>query len=322
MQTQDVKNPKYHGTFHCIKSIIAKDSVRGLYRGISSPMAGVSVINGIVFGAYGNVQRLSSNPDSFKSHFIAGSAAGLIQSLICSPMELAKTQLQVQNDRLGAVKFKGPSQCLSFIYQNQGIRGLFNGLTATVLRDVPGFATYFVSYEYFMKLKRDPGILYTLLAGGMAGMCSWVLTIPIDVVKSRIQVDGMTGDREYKGMIDCFRESYKSEGMSFLTRGLSSTLLRAFPMNAVCFLVVSLTIKYGNELLLPIKNNIPMPGKWNHKRRVIQSLLYLEAFNEAICPSEIMELAYDWYDNNKIHYSNNRVNFHPNNEFYLRSVKC
>lgn len=323
MQTQDVKNPKYRGAFHCLKSIAAKESIRGLYRGLSSPMAGVSVINGIVFGVYGNVRHYSSNPDSFKSHFIAGSAAGLIQSLICSPIELAKTQLQLQTDRFGATKFNGPLQCLSHIYRSEGVRGVFKGLNATALRDVPGFATYFVSYEYLMRMKREPGVMYTLFAGGMAGMCSWMLTIPIDVVKSRIQVDGMTGERSsYNGMVDCFRKSYASEGKAFFTRGLSSTLLRAFPMNAVCFLVVSMTLKYWNELSLKMTpkkavHTYHLPD-WNHKRRILQGFLYSAAFNEAICASEIIEVANDWYDNNKVHFSNNRISFSPNHEHYLQ----
>lgn len=326
MQTQDAKNPKYRGTYHCIKSIVAKESIRGLYRGISSPMAGVSVINGIVFGVYGNVQRFSSNPDSYSSHFLAGATAGLVQSLICSPMELAKTQLQLQNDRFGTTKFKGPSQCLSHIYRHEGLRGVFKGLNATALRDVPGFASYFVSYEYLMRLKQDPGVLYTLFAGGMAGMCSWMFTIPIDVVKSRIQTDGMTGGRpQYNGMIDCFRKSYNSEGSAFFTRGLSSTLLRAFPMNAVCFLAVSVIIKYWNENVAAsmfqaneaktVQHNIP---DWNHKRRILQGFLYFGAFNEAICSSEIVEIANDWYENNKIYFNNHLISFSPNHEHYLQ----
>lgn len=323
MQTQDVKNPKYRGTFHCLKSIAAKESVRGLYRGLSSPMAGVSVINGIVFGVYGNIQRVSPNPDSFTAHFLAGSTAGLVQSLVCSPMELAKTQLQLQNDRFGKSKFKGPIDCLAHIYRCEGIRGVFKGLNVTALRDVPGFATYFVSYEYLMRQKKNPGILYTLFAGGLAGMCSWLLTIPIDVIKSRIQVDGMTGDRPaYNGMIDCFRKSYQTEGNAVFTRGLGSTLLRAFPMNAVCFLVVSLTLKHWNEFSINFPNehwivntNTLHITDWNHKRKHLNGFLYFGAFNEAICSTEIIEIANDWYENN--HFRNSRLSFTSNTDHYL-----
>ncbi|XP_031617145.1 mitochondrial basic amino acids transporter [Contarinia nasturtii] len=328
MQTQDVKNPKYRGSFDCLKSLMAKESFRGLYRGMSSPMVGVSAINAIVFGVYGNVQRVSSNPNSYMSHFLAGSLAGFTQSIICSPMELAKTQLQLQKHRLGMAKFNGPTQCLSYVYHCNGIRGVFRGLGATALRDVPGFASYFVSYEFLMQLKTNPDILYTLFAGGTAGAFSWTFTIPIDVIKSRLQIDGMNGEQKmYNGMIDCFRKSYKTEGSAFLTRGLNSTLLRAFPMNAVCFVVVSETLKhwqYHIEGKPPTKTvaikqtKNPTEDHWQHKRRIMQGLLHFSsAFNDAICPSEIMEIAYDWFENNKIHFSNNRVNFKPNYETYL-----
>lgn len=334
MQTQDAKNPKYRGAFHCLKSLIAKESFRGLYRGMSSPMVGVSAINAIVFGVYGNVQRVSSNPDSYMSHFLAGSIAGFAQSIICSPMELAKTQLQLQTHKLGATKFNGPTQCIQFVYQCEGVRGVFRGLGATAMRDVPGFATYFVSYEFLMRLKNEPGILYTLFAGGTAGAFSWMFTIPIDVVKSRLQADGMNGERKmYNGMIDCFRKSYQTEGSAFLTRGLSSTLLRAFPMNAVCFLVVSQTLKYWQNNFDDKPNSNTATVKqinytnknhdhwdWEHKRRIMQGFLHVgTAFSDAICASEIMEVAHDWYDNNKIYFSNNQINFHTNYEKYLES---
>lgn len=138
MQTQDYKNPVYRGTYDCLKKIVQKDSFRGLYRGISSPIASISVLNAIVFGVYGNVQRRTSDPDSLLAHFLAGSAAGLSQTLICSPMELVKSRLQIQHDIPNAVKHKNPWTCLRYIWKHEGRRGVFKGLGITVARDVPG----------------------------------------------------------------------------------------------------------------------------------------------------------------------------------------
>lgn len=210
---------------------------------------GISAVNAVVFGVYGNVQRRSSDPNSYVSHFLAGSMAGIAQSIITSPMELAKTRLQVQVDKIGTTKFKGPAQCLLYTYQCEGIRGIFRGLGATALRDIPGFSIYFVSYEFLMRQKKDPGFAYTLFAGGSAGSISWIFTIPLDVIKTRLQIDGMnnTHSRMYSGLVDCYKKSYQAEGIAFMTRGLSSTLLRAFPMNAICFLVVSITLKQWNQ---------------------------------------------------------------------------
>lgn len=138
LQTQDYKNPLYRGTYDCLKKIIQKESVHGLYRGLSSPIASISVLNAIVFGVYGNVQRRTSEPDSLFAHALAGSAAGFSQTLICSPMELVKSRLQIQNDIPGAIKHRNPWSCLKYIWQNEGRRGVFKGYGITAARDVPG----------------------------------------------------------------------------------------------------------------------------------------------------------------------------------------
>lgn len=64
LQTQNLNNPRYKGTFHCLTSLIAKDGFRGIFRGVTSPLAGVAGINAIVFGIYGNAQRRMSDPNS------------------------------------------------------------------------------------------------------------------------------------------------------------------------------------------------------------------------------------------------------------------
>lgn len=90
LQMQDPNNARYGGTLSCLTKLVKAEGVRGIYRGMSSPLAGVAAINAIVFGVYGNVQRNLSEPDSMVSCFLAGSTAGLCQSVFCSPMELAK----------------------------------------------------------------------------------------------------------------------------------------------------------------------------------------------------------------------------------------
>lgn len=138
MQTQNYKNPLYRSTYDCFRKIVQKESVRGLYRGLASPMASVSVLNAIVFGVYGNVQRRTSDPDSVLAHFCAGTAAGITQSIICSPMELVKSRIQIQNGIPNAVKHNSAWACLNHIWKSEGRRGVFKGLGITAFRDAPG----------------------------------------------------------------------------------------------------------------------------------------------------------------------------------------
>lgn len=138
LQTQDFRNPLYRGTFDCLKKIIKKDSIGGLYRGISSPIASISVLNAIVFGVYGNVNRNMAEPTSLLAHFYAGSAAGLAQTIICSPTELIKSRIQMQHGIPNAVQHTSPYGSLKHIWKHEGRRGVFKGLGITVARDVPG----------------------------------------------------------------------------------------------------------------------------------------------------------------------------------------
>lgn len=61
------------------------------------------------------------------------------------------------------------------------------------------------------------GILRMLLAGGLAGIASWVLTYPVDVVKSRMQADKFE-NLKYNGIMDCIRKGIANEGSKFLYR--------------------------------------------------------------------------------------------------------
>lgn len=57
IQTQDSLNPRYKGTFDCFRQTIKNESIRGLYKGMSSPMFGVSLVNAVVFGVHGNIVK-------------------------------------------------------------------------------------------------------------------------------------------------------------------------------------------------------------------------------------------------------------------------
>lgn len=237
IQTQDISNGRamYKGTFDCLSQIINKEGAKGLYKGISSPLFGVAGINAITFGAYGNVLRLLPNPDSIGSVTLAGSAAGMIQSFIVSPMELIKTQMQVCGQN-------GITDAFKTIYTDGGLKGLGRGFGITVLREVPAFGVYFGSYEVMIRNFGDSTPV-VLTAGGMAGIFSWIFTYPQDVIKSRLQADGFGANQQYSSTRHCIQASLQAEGYGCMTRGIGSTVIRAFPMNAVTFGVYSYIMK-------------------------------------------------------------------------------
>ena len=166
-------------------------------------------------------------------------------------MELAKTRMQTQGVgmRRNSTRraYNGPVDCLRKIYLRDGVHGLTRGLGLTILRETPSFGVYFMSYEFIssrLKKRLDSPVStpVLLLSGGLAGQCSWLSTYPVDVIKTRIQNDSRG---EFKGAIDCVKRTWLESGVGGFFRGLSATMMRAFPVNAATFLTVTWIIEYA-----------------------------------------------------------------------------
>lgn len=105
-----------------------------------------------------------------------------------------------------------------------------------------------VSDRFFSELLSlvgpDASLLARIIAGGTAGIASWTVCFPMDVIKSRCQSDV---NNQYNGALDCYRKTVASEGYQALFRGLNSCLLRAFPVNATVLLVVQFIYKFRSN---------------------------------------------------------------------------
>jgi solute carrier family 25 (mitochondrial carnitine/acylcarnitine transporter), member 20/29 len=122
---------------------------------------------------------------------------------------------------------------------------LYKGLCATLLREGLGNAAMFGVYELIKRRLADarglpsPAALPSrdlMVAGGLAGTSFWLACYPVDVVKSKLQLDSVVAPR-YQGMLHCARTVVAAEGVAGLFRGFGPALARSFPANAVCFAV-------------------------------------------------------------------------------------
>ncbi|CAO4380754.1 unnamed protein product [Caenorhabditis nigoni] len=242
LQTQHGPNPQYRGTFHCFKMIVQKEGFRGLYKGMSSPLLSLSAINAIVFGVHGGTCRQMDEPNSITSHFVGGAAAGMAQSVIAAPTERVKLLLQIQDDK-SPKKYNGPVDATRQLIRTHGLKSMNRGFLATVARDAPAFGVYFASYEWMTRAMcngktENLTSAQLLLAGGSAGMFSWLFNYPTDIVKSRFQAD-----HSYRSYWHCIQSTYAERGFRAFFVGLNSALIRAFPSNAATFFTVEWTYR-------------------------------------------------------------------------------
>ncbi|CAF1271892.1 unnamed protein product [Adineta ricciae] len=199
---------RYKNFVDCAQKIFYKDGLHGLYAGTVPSLLANAAENGVLFMAYGQCQNLicslnhKANSEELNSleNMAAGSLAAAFASLALCPTELVKCRIQTINEMttnkdIQKRKTISPMTITRNIIRTEGARGLYRGLTATLLRECPGYGCFFGGYELTRTLltkeneaKKDIGFVKTWLSGGMAGICFWIFMFPIDAIKSRVQV--------------------------------------------------------------------------------------------------------------------------------------
>jgi solute carrier family 25 (mitochondrial carnitine/acylcarnitine transporter), member 20/29 len=251
LTTTTTSLPSQHSTLQMLRTIVQSNGFVGLYAGISAPLVAVVPAFAISFASYDYAtnhlrqqqQLINFNGDdslTLSQTALAGGFSGVPLALVVGPTERIKCLMQTNPNHVNYSTF---GKAVSTVYRNGGISSLMRGTLLTVVRDVPGNAAYFATYEgckrLFARMSNDyggrsvPPISSTILAGGLAGVANWIVAIPFDVVKSRWQ---SSEPGRYPNVRAVIVHLLQTEGPKAFFRGLTPALLRAFPANAACFL--------------------------------------------------------------------------------------
>lgn len=80
------------------------------------------------------------------------------------------------------------------------------------------------------------GWIGVMFGGAVAGMSAWTVGTPMDVVKARLQMDGLLGKKQYKNFFHCLTETLRTEGVGVFFRSLGLNYVRAIPVSMLVFL--------------------------------------------------------------------------------------
>ncbi|KAK2467361.1 hypothetical protein APHAL10511_000596 [Amanita phalloides] len=268
---------KYTSTAHAFVSIVREERFIGLYKGITSPLVTVALLNSLVFASYSFFLKIQlESTDAIPTLIqvlIAGALTGVVCCIVTTPTELIKIRQQEQLVPTSTWKI------VLQIIKEDGILGLYRGVAATILRDL-GYGAYFAAYEgtnrLFSQLDiKDIPWYGFLLSGGIAGIAGWVITFPFDVVKTRMQ--GTLNNHEldparvtestsllppdddaitirkvnpYQTVISTIINSYTEEGIGVFCQGLGAAVIRAIPTNMATFATFEGVSRVINSILI------------------------------------------------------------------------
>ncbi|KAL5714304.1 Mitochondrial uncoupling protein 5 [Ranunculus cassubicifolius] len=192
--------------------------------------------------------------------FVEGGIASIIAGCSTHPLDLIKVRMQLQgeaqavnpstvvvnNAKPGSIPIPtkppkiGPISVGVRLVQTEGVRALFSGVSATVLRQTLYSTTRMGIYDMLKQRWTDPKsgnmpILSKIGAGLIAGGIGAAVGNPADVAMVRMQADGRlpaAERRNYKSVIDAIQRMAKQEGITSLWRGSSLTVNRAMIVTA------------------------------------------------------------------------------------------
>ncbi|PVH23733.1 hypothetical protein CXQ85_004026 [Candidozyma haemuli] len=222
------------------------DCFKGLYSGLAAQLVGVAPEKAIKLTVNDLVRGIGSNDDGSITmgwEITAGSSAGACQVIFTNPLEIVKIRLQMQGGKAKELKpGEIPHKRLTAaqIVRQLGVKGLYKGASACLLRDVPFSAIYFptyanIKYHLFNYDPHDPNKRHSLstwqllLSGALAGAPAAFFTTPADVIKTRLQVEAKHGEVKYRGIVHAFGLIMKEEGISAFFKGSLARVFRSSP---------------------------------------------------------------------------------------------
>lgn len=254
----------FNETFQILFSVHRIEGWRALFKGLGPNLIGVVPARAINFYTYGNGKRIISERfnngrEAAWVHWTAAATAGVCTGTATNPIWLVKTRLQLDKSRAEKAgtqltrQYKNSLDCVMQTVRNEGIRGLYRGLSASYL-GVTESALQWVLYEQ-MKLylrQREERLLasgrhptawdQTLSWGGKVGAAGTakffaaLITYPHEVIRTRLrQAPLQDGRLKYTGIVQCFKTIWKEEGMASLYGGLTPHMLRVVPSAAIMF---------------------------------------------------------------------------------------
>ncbi|KAF3691562.1 Mitochondrial folate transporter/carrier Solute carrier family 25 member 32 [Channa argus] len=172
----------------------------------------------------GHVQQVFSHVRI--ENLVAGLSGGVVSTLVLHPLDLVKIRFAVSDGLELRPKYSGILHCMKSVWQQDGVRGLYQGVTPNVWGAGASWGLYFFFYNAikgYMKEGRQTELSAAehLVSAAEAGILTLTLTNPIWVTKTRLvlQYNSDPASRHYKGMLDALVKIYRHEGVPGLYKG-------------------------------------------------------------------------------------------------------
>nr|XP_044988915.1 tricarboxylate transport protein, mitochondrial [Jaculus jaculus] len=246
--------PRFRGIGDCVRQTVRSHGVLGLYRGLSSLLYGSIPKAAVRFGMFeflsNHMRDAQGRLDSTRG-LLCGLGAGVAEAVVVvCPMETVKVKF-IHDQSSPNPKYRGFFHGVREIVREQGLKGTYQGLTATVLKQGSNQAIRFFVMTSLRNWYRGDNPnkpmnpLVTGVFGAIAGAASVFGNTPIDVIKTRMQ--GLEAHK-YRNTLDCTLQILRKEGPKAFYKGTIPRLGRVCLDVAIVFVIYDEVVKILNKV--------------------------------------------------------------------------
>nr|CAD1838001.1 unnamed protein product [Ananas comosus var. bracteatus] len=224
-------------------AILRREGPRGFYRGFATSLAGTVPARALYMAALettksgvGTAALRLGVPEpaaSAASSAAAGISAAVAAQVVWTPVDVISQRLMVQGGATASAKYRGGIDAFKKILISDGPRGLYRGFGVSILTYAPSNAVWWASYSVTQRLiwgavgydgangyKPESGSVVAVqgLSAAVAGGAAAAVTMPLDTIKTRMQVLDEGGARPTIGRT--VRALLREGGWAACYRGL------------------------------------------------------------------------------------------------------
>ena len=163
--------------------------------------------------------------------FLFGGSAGMFATCFVQPLDLVKNRMQV--NKIAGVAHPSTFSVISGVIKTEGVRTLYNGLSAGLLRQATYTTTrlgiYTWLFETFSSEGNPPGFFLKAALAMSAGATGAFVGTPADLALIRMTADGtlpVDQRRNYSSVFSALARISREEGVTSLWTGATPTIAR------------------------------------------------------------------------------------------------
>ena len=236
----------YRGIIEGLRSVARHESPRNLFRGIGFVAAGAGPAHACYYTTYETFKHqlgiLRGEMDSQLNFAISGVFATLVHDTFMTPVDAVKQRLQTYQS-----PYRNVFHAIYGMYCREGLNAFYRSFTTQLSMNIPTQSTNFVVYEtahLFLNPDKRYNPKVHVLAGCLAGAAAAVVSTPMDVAKTLLNVQEKCMSRQHgrpiNGMVNSFTLIYRTNGISGFTRGLKARVVYLTPSTGISWSVYEL----------------------------------------------------------------------------------